>query len=191
MSDTYQILRIRIRLPYGRIACDEFDALLLPISTGLSRSQRISKDDAEDVIQHWIACVHTDEASFDADLRFSHCKDWVVAQKKNCTKPVLRKRVSQFADSFEHIRLYRESLEPIFEFDRFWLRSFRAVFLRELFVEASSGESAAFGAYVIHEIPTKDVCQRFSLELESLYKTRWRLIQDSSTRMPKILDEQD
>jgi len=170
-------------------AWGEFDSLYRPMLHRFAKIRGLSDADAEDIVQRCMAsiCVHIDEFTYDPSRgRF---KAWLQTLVKNKCRDLQRSRKHREKDA-EALKGVAADVEPPESaFERIWVEEHLNHCLRLLSQEEDEQTYKAFHEYAVEEQPVEEVCRRFELTAQQLYKIKWRLTKRLREQMTHLVGE--
>ena len=189
MDDTPISLLSRVCNPTDSGAWREFDAIYRPMLRRYASSCGLDVHDVDDVVQSCLATIHQRIVDFSHDRKVGRFRAWLRTMVINRVRNQIAKRRPQEATTQDLQGEQQRELLPEQQFDRIWWNEHLRFYLAQIQSVVDQKSYLAFESYVIEQIDAADVCRRFDLTRQQLYKLKWQMTQRLRHKMAGLLDE--
>lgn len=188
MHTTRHSLLLRIKCSEDNASWAEFDGIYRPMLRRFALSRGLDDASADDVVQHCMISVHEHIRGFEYDPSKGRFKSWLRTLVNNRVRNLHRDRHEQSARTGDFVRGQARELPPEEAFDRIWMEEHLRHCMRRVRDEETAEHFEAYRAYAIDEKPVEEVCGRYGLSANQLYKLKWRITQRLTELMKDLVE---
>ncbi len=190
MTTTRASLLVRIKDRNDSVSWQEFDGIYRPMLHQFARARGIDAAAADDVVQQCMTVVARHIQSFEYDPGKGRFKAWLRTMVNNRVKNLFRDRKDRAAESTDFKREQDREPAPDELFDRLWMDEHLRHCLRLIRDEVEPDTFKAFQSYVMDEKPAEQVCADLGMNMNQLYKIKWRVTQKLGEKMRELLGDE-
>jgi RNA polymerase sigma factor (sigma-70 family) len=190
MSNTPLSLLERIRADRDETAWREFDGIYRPMLRRYARACGAADGDIEDIVQGCMTAIHAHISGFEHDARIGRFRAWLRTMVRNRVLNQLARRGPVPADADQLAQTQRREILPEEEFERIWWAEHLRYYLGRIRGRVDARTFDAFTAHVIEQQSVKQVCAKYDLSPNTLYKIKWRVTEMLREQMRSLIDDE-
>ena len=189
-TPTRATLLKRVRDPADRTAWNEFDAIYRPLLQRYATLRGLRPADVEDVVQDCLTKLQQRLPTFEYDPTRGRFKGLLKTIVRNrCANFVRDRRDRPAADAVLDAQPATDD-PPDELFEKVWLQEHLRHCLEQVRAEIDTGVFEAFRDYVLEEQSVEDVCRRWKMSAQQVYKLKWEVTQRLKRKMADLLGEE-
>lgn len=190
MNTTRASLLVRIKDRNDSASWQEFDGIYRPMLHRFARARGIDDAAADDIVQQCMTVIARHIQSFEYDPGKGRFKAWLRTMVNNRVKNLFRDRKDRAAESADFKREQDREAAPDELFDKLWMDEHLRHCLQLIRENVEPDTFKAFQSYVMDEEPADKVCADLGMNMNQLYKIKWRVTQKLGEKMRELLGDE-